>query len=132
MADRFDILDVVARADGAATRRDADAYVALFTEDAVLDGAMGEHRGREALRRSVGPIWRSEGATTAHLTLNAVVDPVDGQPDRAVTTSVLLIVIDGSPPSIRSVSAIEQQLVRVGTAWLIERRSVRPVGGDPG
>ena len=37
-ADRLEILDVIARADWAATRRDADAYVQLFTEDAVLDG----------------------------------------------------------------------------------------------
>jgi hypothetical protein len=34
-ADRLEILDVIARADWAATRRDADAYVQLFTEDAV-------------------------------------------------------------------------------------------------
>ncbi len=54
--DRLDILDVVARADDAATRRDADAYVAFFTDDAVLDGDKGEHRGKERLRQSVGPI----------------------------------------------------------------------------
>ena len=35
-ADRLDILDVVTRADEAASRRDADGYVALFTEDAAL------------------------------------------------------------------------------------------------
>ena len=37
--DRLEIMEVVARADWAATRRDADTYVGLFTEDAVLDGA---------------------------------------------------------------------------------------------
>jgi ketosteroid isomerase-like protein len=131
IADRYDILEVVVRADTAASRRDADSYVALFTEDAVLDGAMGEHQGKEGLRRSVGPIWDSEGAMSAHLTLNAVVEGVEDQPDRAVATSALLIVVDGSPPSIRSVSAIRQQLVKVGTAWLIERRSVGPIDGGP-
>ena len=130
-ADRLDILDVLARADTAATRRDADAYVALFTEDAALDGAKGEHRGREALSRSVGPIWRSEGATSVHLTLNAVVDPVEGRPDRAVATSMLLIVVDGSPPSMHSVSLIVQYLVKAGPSWLIERRSVHPVDAHP-
>jgi len=60
-ADRFDILQVVARADSAATRRDAEAYVDLFTDDAVLDGAKGEHRGKDLVRQSVGPIWASEG-----------------------------------------------------------------------
>jgi ketosteroid isomerase-like protein len=59
-ADRLEILDVIARADWAATRRDADAYVQLFTEDAVLDGDQGHHAGREAAgswriaRRTVG------------------------------------------------------------------------------
>ena len=78
-ADRLEILDVIARADWAATRRDADAYVQLFTEDAVLDGGQGRHAGREALRASVGPIWAAEGKATLHLTLNPVVDD-DGGP----------------------------------------------------
>ena len=55
-ADRLAILDVISRADEAASRRDADAYVALFTPDAVLDGAQGQYAGREALRASVGKI----------------------------------------------------------------------------
>jgi ketosteroid isomerase-like protein len=130
-ADRLDILQVIARADSAATRRDVGAYVALFTDDAVLDGDMGEHRGRELLRQSVGPIWASEGRASVHLTLNAVVDPVDGSADRAAATSILLILRDESPTSIHSVSSIVQHLVRVGADWRIERRSVRPAAGNP-
>ena len=56
-ADRLAILDVVTRADEAASRRDAEGYVTLFTEDAVLDGAQGRHAGRQALRAAVGPVW---------------------------------------------------------------------------
>jgi hypothetical protein len=56
-ADRLAILEVVTRADEAASRRDADGYVALFAPDAVLDGTQGRHAGREELRASVGPIW---------------------------------------------------------------------------
>ena len=41
VADRLAILEVITRADEAASRRDADAYVALFTEDALLDGTQG-------------------------------------------------------------------------------------------
>jgi ketosteroid isomerase-like protein len=129
--DRLDILQVLARADTAATRRDAEGYVALFTDDAVLDGAKGVHRGKERLRESVGPIWVSEGPESVHLTLNAVVDPVEGHPDRAVATSVLLILSGGAPMSVLSVSAIVQHLVRVGSDWKIERRSVSPVGEPP-
>jgi SnoaL-like domain len=130
-ADRLDIQQVLARADSAATRRDAGGYVALFTDDAVLDGEMGEHRGRELLRQSVGPIWDSEGPASVHLTLNAVVDPVDGRADRAIATSILLILSGESPTVIHSVSTIVQRLVRVGADWRIERRSVRPVAGSP-
>ena len=42
-ADRLAILEVITRADDAASRRDADAYVELFTPDAVLDGTQGQH-----------------------------------------------------------------------------------------
>jgi hypothetical protein len=89
-ADRVEILDIVGRADAAASRRDAEAYADLFTEDAVLDGSQGRHPGA-ALRSSVGPIWAAEGPATLHLTLNPVVDPGEG-PDEAVVSSILLIV----------------------------------------
>jgi ketosteroid isomerase-like protein len=125
-ADRLDILDVLARADSAASRRDVDAYLAFFTDDAVLDGAKGEHSGKAQLRKSVGPIWRAEGAASVHLTLNAVIDQVDDRPTRVVATSKLLILQDASPVSIRSVSTIIQNLVKVGTDWRIERRTVDP------
>jgi hypothetical protein len=124
--DRLDILDVLARADSAASRRDPDAYVAYFTDEAVLDGTMGEHRGRDELRQSVGSIWQAEGSASVHLTLNAVIDPVGTQPDRAVATSTLLILHEASPISIQSISTIVQHLVKVGTDWRIERRTVRP------
>lgn len=127
--DRSDILEVVTRADDAATRPDADAYVAFFTDDALLDGDKGEHRGKERLRQSVGPIWESEGPTSTHCTLNAVVDGVDGEPDRAVVTSQLMILRNESSASIASLSFITQHLVRVDSRWLIERRSVRSGAG---
>jgi ketosteroid isomerase-like protein len=70
VADRLAILEVITRADDAASRRDADGYVALFSEDAVLDGTQGRHAGRQALRAAVGPVWAAEGPATLHLTLN--------------------------------------------------------------
>jgi ketosteroid isomerase-like protein len=125
VADRLDILDLLTRADDAATRRDVDAYVACFTDDAVLDGSQGEHRGKDLLRQSVRPIWESEGTASAHLTLNPLVEPVDSAPDQAIAKSMLLILRDGSPTSIRSVSSIEQHFVKRGAVWLIARRSVQ-------
>ncbi len=128
-ADRLAILDVVTRADEAAGHRDADAYVALFDPDAVLDGAQGRHAGREALRASVGPIWAAEGPATLHLTLNPVVEPGPGD-GQAVVRSVLLIVDPADPPAIRAAAQITQELSRDSGSWRITRRTVAPAGGQ--
>jgi hypothetical protein len=125
--DRLEILDVLARADSAASRRDVEGYLAYFTSDAVLDGAMGEHRGKEQLRGSVGPIWEAEGSASVHLTLNAVVDPVGAELDRAVATSTLMVLHEASPISIQSISTVVQHLVKAGPDWRIERRTVHSV-----
>jgi ketosteroid isomerase-like protein len=124
-ADRVAILDVVTRADEAASRRNADAYVELFTEDAVLDGTQGRHAGREALRAAVGPVWAAEGPATLHLTLNAVIEP-GRSGDRVVVRSVLLIVDPAAPPAIRTAATITQELRRVAGSWRIARRTVAP------
>jgi ketosteroid isomerase-like protein len=123
--DRLDILELLARADNAASRRDAATYISYFTEDAVLDGAKGEHRGRAALVEAVEPIWASEGASSAHLTLNAVIDPVEGHPDQATATSTLVIIDTASATfAVRTTSTIIQYLVKIGQIWRIARRSV--------
>ena len=127
-ADRLAILEVITRADEAASRRNADAYVALFTPDAVLDGAQGRHADRDALRASVGPIWAAEGPATLHLTLNPVVGPGTGD-GRAVARSVLLIIGPGEPPAIRAAAVITQELRHANGAWLITRRTVAPALG---
>ena len=130
VADRLDILDLLIRADSAATRRDVDAYVACFTDDAVLDGSKGEYRGKNRLRQSVRPIWESEGTTSVHLTLNPLVESADDAPDVAIAQSMLLILKDESPTSVHSVSSIVQHVVKRGTVWLIARRSVHSVSEE--
>jgi len=126
-ADRLAILDVITRADEAASRRDADAYVGLFTEDAVLDGTQGRHAGREALRAGVGPVWAAEGPATLHLTLNPVVEPGPSD-EQAIVRSVLLIIDPAAPPAIRAAAAITQELRRAEGFWRITRRTVAPAG----
>jgi ketosteroid isomerase-like protein len=128
-ADRLAILDVITRADDAASRRDADAYVALFTPDAVLDGTQGRHVGREGLRASVGPIWTAEGPATLHLTLNPVIEP-GPHAGKAVARSMLLIIDPALPPAIRAVAVITQELRRTEGSWRITRRTVAPASGQ--
>jgi uncharacterized protein (TIGR02246 family) len=124
VGDRLDILELLARADDAASRRDVASYLDLFTDDAVLAGDKGEHRGKAALELTVGPVWISEGPNTRHLTLNAVIEAENQSPSTAVATSTLVIVVPGSPIQMQSVSAITQQVVKVNGRWLIRRRAV--------
>jgi ketosteroid isomerase-like protein len=125
VADRLDILDVITRADQAASNRDADAYVRLFTQDAVLDGSQGRHAGREALRAGVGTVWAAEGPATLHLTLNPVIEAADSADDhRAIARSVLLIIDPAAPFTISDVAAITQTLIRRDGRWYISSRTV--------
>jgi ketosteroid isomerase-like protein len=126
-ADRLEILDLVGRADAAATRRDAAAYAGLFTDDAVLDGSQGRHVGTAGLLSSVGPIWAAEGPATLHLTLNPVVDAGDSQ-DEATVSSILLIIDPAAPITIRTTAAITQTLRRNSEGWRISRRTVAAPG----
>jgi uncharacterized protein (TIGR02246 family) len=127
--DRLDILDLITRADQAASDRDADGYVRLFTEDAVLDGSQGRHAGRDALRAGVGPVWAAEGPATLHLTLNPVVEAHD---QGALVRSFLLIIDPAPPITIRTAAAITQTLIKQNGQWYISRRTVGPCPGADG
>ena len=122
--DRLDILDLLVRADNAATRRDVEAYVALFSDDGVLDGDKGEHRGRRALTETVGGVWAAEGGATVHLTLNPVIEAAPDHADRAVATTQLLIIDPSPPPIIKTLATIVQHLEKAGIQWQITRRTV--------
>jgi ketosteroid isomerase-like protein len=129
--DRLDILELLALADDAATRRDVTTYVACFTDDAVLDGGMGEHRGKAAMAGAVGPIWQAEGDTSVHLTTNAVIEPDSSADDRAVAHSVLVILAH-EPTVVHGISNITHLLVKGPSGWLVARRTVQPLLGTSG
>jgi ketosteroid isomerase-like protein len=136
-SDRVEILEILYRADAAASARDVECYVGLFTDDAVLDGDQGTHAGTAALRAAVGPVWEAEASHSLHLTLNPVVLPNLVDADRAIAESVLLIVSPSPSASILVTANITQELRRVDTEWRISRRTVtnpdqprpeRPIG----
>jgi hypothetical protein len=129
--DRLDILELLAKADSAASQRNVAEYTACFVTDAVLDGAQGRYEGRTSLAESVGPIWSREGPASVHLTLNAMLAPSDDA-DHAVASSTLLIVAPsvtpGAPATVIGMAAITQQVVRTESGWRISRRTVGAVG----
>jgi uncharacterized protein (TIGR02246 family) len=123
-ADRLEVLDLLTRADAAASARDPEAYLALFTEEAVLDGAQGTYRGREELRRGLAEVWGAEPAGTLHLTLNPVIDADPASPAAAVARSVLLIIAPGTPPVMVGTAHVTQYLRGDASGWRITRRHV--------
>jgi SnoaL-like protein len=125
VSDRLDILDVLARADNAASSRDRDAYVELFTDDVILDGDQGIHVGKETLREAVGPIWAREGTASLHLTLNPTIEIVGSSSEEVIAHSVLLIVQPSATAQIRTAAIITQRLRRIGGFWRIGHRTVK-------
>jgi len=119
--DSLAILQLIARADACATARDPDAYVALFTEDAVMDGAMGTVHGQAALRDAVARVWAGEPTGTLHLTLNAVIDTSGSQPS---VDSVMLMVASGAAPTIVGSAKVQQVVTRRPEGWRISRRTI--------
>ena len=120
-ADTIEILQLVARADGRASARDAEGYAELFTEDAVMDGDKGRARGREQLADTVARVWAGEPAGTLHLTLNAIVE--EGERDTTVT-SVMLVVASGAPGSVVSSARVTQTVRRTEQGWRIAERRI--------
>jgi uncharacterized protein (TIGR02246 family) len=121
-SDSLEILQLVAQADACASARDADGYVELFTEDALMEGDQGTVHGRGALRTAVAAVWASELPGTLHLTLNALIH--DTAPNPTVT-SVLLLVTPG--PSTASIGSADiRQVVRdTDSGWRIQSRTIR-------
>jgi uncharacterized protein (TIGR02246 family) len=124
-ADSLTILQLVARADTCATERDADGYVALFTDDAVMDGDKGTVQGRRALRETVARVWAGEPAGTLHLTLNAVIDESGQEP---AVDSVMLMVAVGPSPAVLGSARVRQTVQRTPGGWRISARSINTHG----
>jgi ketosteroid isomerase-like protein len=120
-SDSIAILQLVARADACATRRDANGYTALFTDDAVMDGDMGTVEGQSALRNTVAKVWAAEPAGTLHLTLNAVIDESGEEP---VVDSVMLMVGAGPSPNVLGSARVRQTVRHTPGGWRISRRTI--------
>jgi uncharacterized protein (TIGR02246 family) len=121
-SDSLEILQLVARADACAGARDADGYVELFTEDALMEGDEGTVHGRGALRAAVAAVWASEPPGTLHLTLNALIH--DTAPDPTVTSVLLLLTPGPSTPSIDAAD-IRQVVRNTDGGWRIQSRTIR-------
>ena len=132
--DRAEIADLMARYLFAMDYHDADAYAECFTEDGVLDYAMGTLVGREAIRAEarvfaakIGEIfkdWQGNPAKLRHLVHQKAIH-VDG--DRAWHTGLWWEMTNGGPegrPATPSFGTYEDELARVDGRWLFKRRKI--------
>jgi ketosteroid isomerase-like protein len=124
--DRLEILDLIIKADNAASDRDVATYVSMFTSDAVMDGEKGQFNGHDEIASAVGTVWASEGEGTKHLTLNTSIENTHDGATATVAHSTLVIVGSGRPPDIISVSAITHHVVKVEEGWRVARRTIDP------
>ena len=132
--DRAEIADLMARYLFAMDYHDADAYAACFTEDGVLDYAMGTTVGREAIRAeanvfkdNIGRIfvdWQGNPAKLRHLVQHKAIR-VEG--DHAWHTGLWWEMTNGGPEgsvATPSFGTYEDELVRVDGRWLFKRRKI--------
>ncbi len=118
--DSLEVLQLVARADACASARDADGYVALFTDDAVMDGDMGQASAQD-LSEMVSRVWAAEPPGTLHLTLNAVIE--GGGPQPTVTSTLLLLAPALSSPIVGSAS-VRQTVRKTPAGWRVATRTI--------
>ena len=125
-ADHRDLEALVRRADELATTRDVEGYLALTTDDMVLDGEQGNASGHSEVRAAITSIWASEHPGTRHLTSDIHVVSADGETAR-VTSTLSLVQGDGAEETVMAVVPIVQLARKVHEKWLIARRTVGDV-----
>lgn len=121
-SDSLEILQLIARADACATARDAEGYAALFTEDAIMEGDMGNVSGRDALAAAVAHVWDGEAQGTLHLTLNAIIE--ESVPEPIVASTLLLLTPLSSSP-VAGTAEVHQRVRRTQPGWRISSRTIK-------
>jgi ketosteroid isomerase-like protein len=132
--DRAEIADLMARYLFAMDYHDADAYAECFTEDGVLDWAMGVAKGREAIRAAarafkekIGEIFKDTSGAPAKLRHAVCQKAIRVDGDRAWNTGFWFEMTNGGPDgsiALPSFGVYEDELVRVDGAWLFRRRKI--------
>jgi hypothetical protein len=97
-----------------------DELPELFTEDCTLDfgAVMGEHRGREAVRRFADMLAKT-GPTMRHYVTNCI---ISGDGERAEATTYVLAFIGQPGNQSPTTGRYEDRLRKVAGRWLLETR----------
>ncbi|MCP5144478.1 MAG: nuclear transport factor 2 family protein [Gammaproteobacteria bacterium] len=113
---------------------DADAFSALFTEDAYYSNGAREARGREAIAAFIIARSAAGPRTTRHLYSGLRVD-FQSQDCAGATSVWLSFAFNGEPPALMAepflVADMEDVYRRVAGQWLIAERRITPVFRNP-
>jgi uncharacterized protein (TIGR02246 family) len=125
--DELAVRNVVARVAQYADGPDVDAYVALFTPDAVWDMPGAPRRGHAEIRagseerRAAGQIGPE--SHTRHVVSTTAVTVHE---QHAVADSVWQFYVDtASSPRLQLMGTYHDELVRIGNEWKVARRTIK-------
>jgi len=124
--DELAVRNLVARVAQYADGPDVDAYVALFTPDAVWDMPGAPRKGHAEIRagseerRAAGQV--GPGSNTRHV-ISTMAVHVDG--DRASADSVWQFYVDtNAAPRVQLMGTYHDECRRVGHDWKLARRQI--------
>jgi uncharacterized protein (TIGR02246 family) len=124
--DELAVRNVVARVALYADGPDVDAYVDLFTPDAVWEMPGAPRKGHAEIRagseerRAAGQI--GPGSNTRHV-VSTIAVTVDGE--RAVADSYWQFYVDtAAAPRLQLMGVYHDELVRVASEWKLARRQI--------
>lgn len=127
--DRVEIRELISRYNKAIDTGDADGYANTFTQDGQFIGIVGTFNGRDELRAFAAAYATEEQyaefASAQHWVTNIVVDPVEGDSDRATVFSHIQMVKplpEGG--RILLVGHYDDVVRRTDGRWLFEQRIV--------
>jgi 3-phenylpropionate/cinnamic acid dioxygenase small subunit len=137
-SDREEIEALLWRYARALDTLDADAYVAVFTEDGSFESGSNSSKGHAALRTMIDGVKKNQTERAAssgqpsppmfHMTTDSWIEFVDA--DHARHHSYWLTVFGaagaGSLPNVAAAGRGIDELVRVNGKWLIQSRNVAP------
>jgi hypothetical protein len=125
MAERYAVLELLARANHAFDDLDGPAFAACFTPTGVLESGRGWYAGSGALAADVDS--SAPRPPHIHFTTNTVIRTDEGDGSRLAVRSNFLYVEQSRPREITDSLAgtYLDSLRRHGGAWLIEHRVAR-------
>ena len=121
--DRTAIQDLVSRYNMAHDTDDVDGWLDTFTEDATFITGRSRREGHEELR----DFFLNGGErlpNVRHITYNSVFEQIEGESERVLMHSDLLVFRADDPPVLVLTRRYHDTLRRDGGEWRFERREI--------